>query len=257
VGSSDPMEIRSYRAVFDLERRIYRIDRLRLNPGGVPVRGAVYFIVLLLVTAAIGSLPLVGESLRLLPWYVRDLALPAGSAALLTIIRVEGRPFHLAVRSLGRYAAGPRCTWGLNPCTSPGRCWRPPDLLLLPDGSDGRLRGMRFTGPGAVLVAAPHERVSWSPRLLDRLWRRPHITLRELPQRRESHLLCGLSQRPQPPRRRAPSSGQVIELRAGALLEVRPAPAACQRPAVPEVRTGAGSACGPRWMRWRRLRKGW
>jgi hypothetical protein len=35
------MDIRSYRAVFDLERRIYRIDRLRLNPSGVPVRGVI------------------------------------------------------------------------------------------------------------------------------------------------------------------------------------------------------------------------
>ncbi len=33
------MEIRSYRRVFDLERRIYQVDRLRLNPSGVPVRG--------------------------------------------------------------------------------------------------------------------------------------------------------------------------------------------------------------------------
>ena len=35
------IEVRSYRTVFDLERRLYRIDRLRLNPGGVPVRGIV------------------------------------------------------------------------------------------------------------------------------------------------------------------------------------------------------------------------
>ena len=41
------MEIRSYRAVFDLERRIYRVDRMRLNPAGVPVRGIVYFLALL------------------------------------------------------------------------------------------------------------------------------------------------------------------------------------------------------------------
>jgi hypothetical protein len=34
------MEIRSFRRVFDLERRIYRVDRLRLNPGGIPVRGS-------------------------------------------------------------------------------------------------------------------------------------------------------------------------------------------------------------------------
>ena len=37
------MEIRSYRRVFDLERRVYSVDRLRLNPSGVPVRGIVYF----------------------------------------------------------------------------------------------------------------------------------------------------------------------------------------------------------------------
>ena len=28
------IEIRSYRAVFDLERRLYRIDGFRLNPSG-------------------------------------------------------------------------------------------------------------------------------------------------------------------------------------------------------------------------------
>ena len=37
------IEIRSYRRVFDLERRIYSIDRVRLNPGGVPVRGVDVF----------------------------------------------------------------------------------------------------------------------------------------------------------------------------------------------------------------------
>ena len=47
------MEIRSYRAVFDLERRIYRIDRLRLNPAGVPVRGIVYFLALLAAIAGL------------------------------------------------------------------------------------------------------------------------------------------------------------------------------------------------------------
>ncbi len=41
------IEIRSYRAVFDLERRIYRVDQLRLNPGGIPVRGVVYFLAIL------------------------------------------------------------------------------------------------------------------------------------------------------------------------------------------------------------------
>ena len=102
------MEIRSYRAVFDLERRIYRVDRLRLNPGGIPLRGVVYCLALLAGLALLGALPLVGAAVRALPWYLRDLVLPAGGAALLTVIRVEGRPFHLAAAALLRHALGPR-----------------------------------------------------------------------------------------------------------------------------------------------------
>src|ERR1700685_3026622 len=97
-GAGDPavIEIRSYRAVFDLERRIYRIDRLRLNPGGIPVRGVVYFLAILLAVLLAARLPLLAVVARALPWYLRDLALPGASAATLTVIRVEGRPFHLA-----------------------------------------------------------------------------------------------------------------------------------------------------------------
>jgi hypothetical protein len=151
------MEIRSYRAVFDLERRIYRVDRLRLNPGGVPVRGVVYCLVLLAALALLGALPLLGVAVQALPWYLRDLALPGGGAALLTVIRVEGRPFHLAAAGLLRHALGPRHLAGLRPCAPPGRAWRPEDLLMLPDGSDPRLRRLRYTGPGAVRVLATRE----------------------------------------------------------------------------------------------------
>ena len=47
------IEIRSYRRVFDLERRVYSVDRLRLNPGGVPVRGIVYLLAILAVLFAL------------------------------------------------------------------------------------------------------------------------------------------------------------------------------------------------------------
>ncbi len=148
------MEIRSYRAVFDLERRIYRVDRLRLNPGGIPVRGIVYCLAILAGLAILGALPLLGAAVRALPWYLRDLALPAGGAGLLTVIRIEGRPFHLAAAALLRHALGPRHLAGLRPCAPPGRVWRPEDLLVLPDGSDARLRRLRYTGPGAVRMRA-------------------------------------------------------------------------------------------------------
>ncbi len=143
------IEIRSYRAVFDLERRIYRVDRLRLNPGGVPVRGVVYCLAILACLAIAGALPLVGSAVRALPWYARDLLLPAGLAALLTLIRVEGRPFHLAAAALLRHLLGPRQLVGLRHAPA-GRVWRPEELLMLPDGSDSSPRRLRYSGPGAM-----------------------------------------------------------------------------------------------------------
>jgi hypothetical protein len=155
------MEIRSYRAVFDLERRIYRIDRLRLNPGGVPVRGVVYFLALLATVLVVGRVPLLRTLTGAAPWYLADLALPGASAALLTVIRIEGRPFHLAAQALVRYRVQPRRSAGLHagwdwPDGRVGARWWPQEILMLPDGSDARMRGLRYTGPGAVLVTVAH-----------------------------------------------------------------------------------------------------
>jgi hypothetical protein len=172
------IEIRSYRAVFDLERRIYRVDQLRLNPGGIPVRGVVYFLAILIATLLASSLPLLGTAVGMLPWYLRDLALPAASATVLSVIRIEGRPFHLAAYALLRYRVGPRSSAGVRPCDAPGACWRPEEILLLPDGSDGEMRRLRYTGPGAVLVTTAHERSERRGALGLGIAR---LTLRELP----------------------------------------------------------------------------
>jgi hypothetical protein len=202
------MEIRSYRKVFDLERRIYRIDRLRLNPGGVPLRGIVYFLAILATTILAGALPPIGMLVRTLPWYVRCLAVPGATAALLTLIKVEGRPFHLAALSLLRYLSAPREFAGVRPRVAADRSWRLQELVVLADGSDSRLRRLRYTGPGAVLVSAAHVRMSWYPSRPRRLARRPNITLVALPGKR------------------SPERGQVIVLAHGASLDVRNAPSA-------------------------------
>jgi len=151
--------------VFDLERRIYRIDRLRLNPGGIPVRGILYFLVLLGAALAAARLPLIGVAADAAPWYARDVALPGALAALLTVIRVEGRPFHLAVRALlrlhfnrgqisGRELGAGRAIAS----EAPGHRWHHAPILMLPDGSDSRTRRLRYTGPGALRVTVAHER---------------------------------------------------------------------------------------------------
>jgi len=71
------MEIRSYRNVFELERRIYRVEGLRLNPAGVPVRGIVYFLAIVVCALLGGRLPVLRTLAQALPWYVRDIAMPA------------------------------------------------------------------------------------------------------------------------------------------------------------------------------------
>jgi hypothetical protein len=184
------MEIRSYRAVFDLERRIYRIDRLRLNPGGVPVRGVVYLLGMLAAILACRSVPPLSALTGTLPWYLVYVALPGASAALLTVVRIDGRPAHLAAQALVRHRLAPRRSVGLTgrrrswagagAGAEAGGRWWPGEILMLPDGSDARLRGLRYTGPGAVLVTVAHERVE-SPA---RPWTRARLTLREPGERR-------------------------------------------------------------------------
>jgi hypothetical protein len=199
-------EIRSYRNVFELERRIYRVDRLRLNPGGVPLRGIVYCLAILLASVLVGRLPGVGVLARMLPWYLREVALPGAAAALLTLIEVEGRPFHLAAYALLRYALAARELAGLRPRTAADRRWRPHELLVLADGSDSRLRRLRYTGPGAVLVSVAHIRTASHSGALARFARRPSVVFAPLPGKRD------------------PSRGQVIELARGTRLHVRGRP---------------------------------
>ena len=151
------IDVRSYRTVFDLERRLYRIDRLRLNPGGVPVRGIVYGVVLTVVVAVLAALPLLGWPLRALPWPARHLLLPTLLAALLTVVRVDGRPWHVALRSLVELAVGPRRIHAWERVPRSAERWRPPDLVVIPDGSECGLRRACFRGPGAVVVGVAHE----------------------------------------------------------------------------------------------------
>jgi len=152
------IEIRSYRRVFDLERRIYSVDRVRLNPGGVPVRGVLYFLAILAVNLILAGLPVIGSVAGRLPWYLRDIALPGAAATVLSAIRIEGRVLHLAAQALVRYWAASRRLTGAARRGSVGELWAPREIVMLPDGSDSRMRRLRYTGPGAVLVSVEHER---------------------------------------------------------------------------------------------------
>src|SRR4051794_28506179 len=158
------VEIRSYRAVFDLERRLYRIDRLRLNPSGVPVRGVVYAALLILGVLIAQRLPGIGWPLRALPWQARYAALPGLGAVLLTILRIDGRPAQSALGSVARFALGHRHVCGFAACPRPGACWTPEPMTVIDDG--GTPARMRYRGPGAVLIRGPHRLARRGRRLI-------------------------------------------------------------------------------------------
>jgi hypothetical protein len=195
------MQLASYRSVFDLERRIYRIDTVRLNPGGVPLRGVVYGAALICCSVVAGALAPLSWLLAPLPWYLRCIGIPVALAALLTVVRVEGRPFHLAAQAILAHRLGGRRLTALRRSTRIGARWQPAPVVFLPDGSDARMRPLRYRGPGAVLVCCEHSRVEWAR---TRFARRVDVTVEG-------------AAWPRPL-----AHGRAIELAPGAVLQVRP-----------------------------------
>jgi hypothetical protein len=159
------IEVRSYRRVFDLERRIYRVDRFRLNPGGLPLRGLAYLIVGIALVTVAARVPGVRWLLAVLPWYLTYVALPVTASALLAVISIEGRPFHVAAVALMGIRRVPR----VGSRTSCRTGWRPPDLIVLPNGDDAHMRALLYRGPGIAVVAVAHRRTVRSSSILGRL----------------------------------------------------------------------------------------
>jgi len=149
-------EIRSYRRVFDLERRIYAIDRVRLNPSGVPVRGVVYAAAAAFALALLSRVPLLGRPLAATPWLLRDLVLPAATGALMSVLRIDGRSCHAAMAAVAGFARSPRRLAALRPAGPLGARWLPSALIVLPGATEGGARRLRYRGPGVVLLAAAH-----------------------------------------------------------------------------------------------------
>ena len=89
---ADRVVIRSYRRVFEVDRRIYRVDRWALPvPGGVPLRAVGYFAAAVLAVVILGALPLSASSSALLSPPLRYVVLPLAVAVLGTQAAPDGR----------------------------------------------------------------------------------------------------------------------------------------------------------------------
>ena len=114
------LEIRSFRVVFQLERRLHRIQHWKLPlPYGLPLRGLAYGALVLLAIVALGRVPVLGELVRLMPPPVRFLLAPVGAGFLLARARVDGRPAHRFLLAWARHRAGARWVSAFRPIDPP------------------------------------------------------------------------------------------------------------------------------------------
>lgn len=156
VGS-DQLEIRSFRVVFALERRLFRIDRWRLPlPYGVPVRGLAYAAAALAAVLLADAVPGLGVLVAVVPAPIRFVLGPAAVAALLARVRVDGRPAHRAGLAWARHRLGSRTLDTFRAVPACGSVQGLADAVVLAaSGDDPAYRRAEVRGPAVVAVGLP------------------------------------------------------------------------------------------------------
>lgn len=110
------MHIRSFRVVFDLERRIHRIDRFRVPlPYGLPLRSVGYAVIALVAVLVAGRLPILGALLGGLPAPARYALVPVAVSYAFTQLRLDGRTAHAAAGAWLRFSLMPRAWCAFRP----------------------------------------------------------------------------------------------------------------------------------------------
>ena len=155
--SAERICVRSYRRVFHVDRRIYRIERWAIPvPGGVPLRGVFYFVAALVAVLVLSVLPLAGAVLGALNPPLRYVVLPLAVAALGTQVAPDGRLAHRFARDWLAHGVRRRRR-------SAGRAmaleeeavpWHA-ELALRPDERAPTLRAGRIRGPARVYFSEP------------------------------------------------------------------------------------------------------
>jgi TcpE family len=153
------IQVRGYRRVFRIERRLHRFDRWRIPyPHGVPLRGIGYFVVLEFCVLLMDQLPGVGEMLSLVHPSLVYLGVPLGGAVLLMQARIDGRPPHHVLASLVAYHLRPRCLAGLEPCPGEGEVITPfDDVTVAHDAREAFVVRGRVRGPATVVFRYPSQ----------------------------------------------------------------------------------------------------
>ncbi len=148
--------IRSYSVCFQIERRLYRIDRWRLPaPNGVPLLGIGYTVILIFAILILDSFPGIGWFLHTLHPLVRYLVLPVGLTYLLIHWTVDGRPVHRTGLSFLRWRLSPARLVAFRRALEADHVTRFGTVTIAPDEEHARMRRGIIEGPARVILRYP------------------------------------------------------------------------------------------------------
>ena len=151
----DELVIRSYRLCFELERRIFRVDRWRIPaPYGVPLSGIAYAALALVAVLVLERLPVTGELLGVLHPALRFVIVPVGLAYAAARLRVDGRPAHAAALAWLRWQVEPARVVAFR-ATGADRVELVGDLVVAADQHAARYRRCVVRGPAEVTLRYP------------------------------------------------------------------------------------------------------
>jgi hypothetical protein len=161
------LHIQSFRQCFQLERRIHRLDKWRLPmPYGLPVRGIVYCVALLVGVLVLSRLPLLGAFVTSMHPAVRFVVIPVAGAYALMTLRIDGRAAHMVGVSYLRHRCEPQRLVAFR--AAPRRdVVALGTITLAPDERSPRLRAGVIEGEGRVVLRYPVELKQRSRKRLD------------------------------------------------------------------------------------------
>ena len=153
----DRLLIRSYRRVFEVDRRIYRIDRWALPvPGGIPLRAVGYFAATLVLAVALSWAPATKELVGAITPPLRFVVIPLAVAVLGSQAAPDGRAAHrFAADWVGlRLRSSRRSAGRVVPLEDEPVLWHG-DLGVTSDQHGTRLARGRVTGPARITFNVP------------------------------------------------------------------------------------------------------
>ena len=182
--AEEALVIRSFRSVFELERRIHKIDRYRIPlPYGLPLRSLGFGAGALLVLLVLDGVPVLGGALRELPPPARFVLLPAAAAYVLGRLKLDGRPIHQAIGPLAGFALSAKRVAAFRGARL-GQT-RLGDVVMAADERSWHYRKGRVDGPAELLLRYPAQARQRGGRMVVRqgsaaaMWRGKRVMVRK------------------------------------------------------------------------------